>query len=121
MLYARPVCVFLFFASSCVDLCVFVFLRIRRPPRSTLFPYTTLFRSIGAGTGDRPEHSCTCRSITAGAKGLRRSGEHTSGLQSPCYLVCRLFLEKKKKKEMAAFMSSAARGGTDTVSTLSPP
>src|SRR5256885_3945173 len=65
---------------------------IRRPPRSTLFPYTTLFRS--------PRGSV---SSTGGASGLRgcgcgcRSEEHTSELQSPCNLVCRLLLEKKKK------------------------
>src|SRR5256885_12230897 len=64
---------------------------IRRPPRSTLFPYTTLFRSHGgAGLG-----------VDAGQFGNRRphterSEEHTSELQSPCNLVCRLLLEKKK-------------------------
>src|SRR5437764_5870484 len=70
------------------------FLMIRRPPRSTLFPYTTLFRSpilaLPAGhLADRIER----RLIVAG--GLR-SEEHTSELQSPMYLVCRLLLEKKK-------------------------
>src|SRR2546430_9426567 len=68
---------------------------IRRPPRSTLFPYTTLFRSI-------PEHDLANRS--AQLAGLRlgylpqgRSEEHTSELQSQSNLVCRLLLEKKKK------------------------
>src|SRR2546426_9300695 len=77
---------------------------IRRPPRSTLFPYTTLFRSaiVGQDSG-----------ATAGLLGFRqgtmtvlflakrdqRSEEHTSELQSPCNLVCRLLLEKKKKDE----------------------
>src|SRR5256885_2906764 len=63
---------------------------IRRPPRSTLFPYTTLFRSPAcrACAGRRPGPE-PCR-------GRRRSEEHTSELQSPCNLVCRLLLEKKK-------------------------
>src|SRR5256885_5363505 len=73
---------------------------IRRPPRSTLFPYTTLFRSgrlctsatpSSTPSGSRP--ACSCRS--------RRSEEHTSELQSPCNLVCRLLLEKKKKITIA--------------------
>src|SRR2546426_1974040 len=88
---------------------------IRRPPRSTLFPYTTLFRSVSLGR---------CRAITIARNGgphsaagpifgndlavkvmtpsrapqPGRSEEHTSELQSPCNLVCRLLLEKKKKK-----------------------
>src|SRR2546426_6869159 len=77
----------------------FFFLMIRRPPRSTLFPYTTLFRSVAlAGWLVR-----TRRVSPFGAPGrtLRtlRSEEHTSELQSPCNLVCRLLLEKKKKKK----------------------
>src|SRR5258708_20119170 len=71
---------------------------IRRPPRSTLFPYTTLFRSL-ARSRRRPPCSCACTcpapSLAAGAP---RSEEHTSELQSPDHLVCRLLLEKKKKK-----------------------
>src|SRR2546430_10017367 len=79
----------------------FFFLMIRRPPRSTLFPYTTLFRSLGLGSmvlmplqlallkWDR------CSELTAD----RRSEEHTSELQSQSNLVCRLLLEKKKNKE----------------------
>src|SRR5574341_1858140 len=67
----------------------FFFLMIRRPPRSTLFPYTTLFRST------------TAPSLLGPGRGLRggccRSEEHTSELQSPTNLVCRLLLEKKKK------------------------
>src|SRR5256885_9558098 len=84
---------------------------IRRPPRSTLFPYTTLFRSVGNGhrnplpggprrrSGDleeklgRRDRGPAARPIVGG-----RSEEHTSELQSPCNLVCRLLLEKKKKK-----------------------
>src|SRR5215204_2808379 len=72
---------------------VFFFLMIRRPPRSTLFPYTTLFRSA-CGQARR----CPGRS-TPHASGTRqaRSEEHTSELQSHSDLVCRLLLEKKKK------------------------
>src|SRR3712207_8776721 len=96
----------------------FFFLMIRRPPRSTLFPYTTLFRSDrqpgslppapaqgGDPAGPGQGGGC-CR--TGAARGLRsdrprgpdaaRSEEHTSELQSRQYLVCRLLLEKKKKK-----------------------
>src|SRR2546422_6705919 len=73
---------------------------IRRPPRSTLFPYTTLFRSrwpAPAGRVSGPSGgSPRCRSCAAAAA---RSEEHTSELQSRLHLVCRLLLEKKKKKE----------------------
>src|SRR5437764_9007349 len=67
---------------------------IRRPPRSTLFPYTTLFRSstLPLGVADR----ITLRYIDCHRKCNSRSEEHTSELQSPMYLVCRLLLEKKK-------------------------
>src|SRR2546426_9211103 len=91
---------------------------IRRPPRSTLFPYTTLFRSarVGVATGQRIERRSVGQRVVhriglppgdgdlrRGDGGLdqdvaRRSEEHTSELQSPCNLVCRLLLEKKKKK-----------------------
>src|SRR5258708_16559385 len=80
----------------------FFFLMIRRPPRSTLFPYTTLFRSIFAsrdtlkGGVTRSEGSCEASGIKVSPK--RRSEEHTSELQSPDHLVCRLLLEKKKTK-----------------------
>src|SRR5207237_7167415 len=83
---------------------------IRRPPRSTLFPYTTLFRS---------RWSCgvrACRLPRAGtrpARSVRRSEEHTSELQSHLNLVCRLLLEKKNKKK--------DRTGTDRDCTLSHP
>src|SRR5256885_7217990 len=84
---------------------------IRRPPRSTLFPYTTLFRSIARPRESRerdcwrPAQSCRPSNVrpSDGAHGVRdrwivdaRSEEHTSELQSPCNLVCRLLLEKKK-------------------------
>src|SRR2546426_9074507 len=84
---------------------------IRRPPRSTLFPYTTLFRSRGHLRGQRARHAVERDDLFArpraphhdrGPPQLRkiegvRSEEHTSELQSPCNLVCRLLLEKKKK------------------------
>src|SRR2546430_8107201 len=78
---------------------------IRRPPRSTLFPYTTLFRSLGAGD---PDHRVASprrvenpgngdREARCGKRDAGRSEEHTSELQSQSNLVCRLLLEKKKK------------------------
>src|SRR5256885_9456194 len=69
---------------------------IRRPPRSTLFPYTTLFRSIDKFCPSTKPASLKPR-WNAGTSALR-SEEHTSELQSPCNLVCRLLLEKKKKR-----------------------
>src|SRR6478735_11996747 len=80
-LYFSFICFFLFF----------FFLMIRRPPRSTLFPYTTLFRSPPAAV-DPDLRRLFDRTYPRG----RRSEEHTSELQSPCNLVCRLLLEKKK-------------------------
>src|SRR5256885_7064007 len=84
---------------------------IRRPPRSTLFPYTTLFRSVvhasqmrlhlGQGSSQRRTHK-------AG-----RSEEHTSELQSPCNLVCRLLLEKKKKKAIQLLLAYQKKATTD--------
>src|SRR2546426_5800261 len=86
---------------------IFFFLMIRRPPRSTLFPYTTLFRSFR-----QQEDGLRCSGRRARLKARegafapgrdhrrRRSEEHTSELQSPCNLVCRLLLEKKKKKNL---------------------
>src|SRR6266436_8689997 len=72
---------------------IFFFLMIRRPPRSTLFPYTTLFRSCaGSRGGPSPAGS---RPVP----GARRSEEHTSELQSRLHLVCRLLLEKKKQPQ----------------------
>src|SRR3712207_9302130 len=87
---------------------LFFFLMIRRPPRSTLFPYTTLFRSPAS---EEPSFSLSLRvlrsfaafgrspvsSTTGGSVSAPRSEEHTSELQSRQYLVCRLLLEKKKK------------------------
>src|SRR5438552_12978827 len=72
---------------------------IRRPPRSTLFPYTTLFRSPGARHAPRPaRHARASVARSAPSRRRPRSEEHTSELQSPDHLVCRLLLEKKKKK-----------------------
>src|SRR2546422_7041583 len=91
--------------------CVFFFLMIRRPPRSTLFPYTTLFRSRAAGRrrrGVRGRQSGAPARREPGepaepseqpARARCRSEEHTSELQSRLHLVCRLLLEKKKRKE----------------------
>src|SRR2546430_9257958 len=84
----------------------FFFLMIRRPPRSTLFPYTTLFRSDGAGARfAEPTRQHPVEEIRCGRRAherelplrLVRSEEHTSELQSQSNLVCRLLLEKKKK------------------------
>src|SRR3712207_8001342 len=93
---------------------MFFFLMIRRPPRSTLFPYTTLFRSTCSPTAStRPTRPATCPSPDSNARSrgtspgsgstgvscaaiAGRSEEHTSELQSRQYLVCRLLLEKKK-------------------------
>src|SRR5256885_14613228 len=87
----------------------FFFLMIRRPPRSTLFPYTTLFRSVRSNFRQTflfqaetlirlvKGHPQLMRS--GGKRVLERSEEHTSELQSPCNLVCRLLLEKKKKTD----------------------
>src|SRR2546425_9334641 len=82
----------------------FFFLMIRRPPRSTLFPYTTLFRSVRADAGrddlDRIPRLAGRNGVGAAALcDGRRSEEHTSELQSLAYLVCRLLLEKKKKRK----------------------
>src|SRR2546422_3011543 len=88
--------------DHCLTL-LFFFLMIRRPPRSTLFPYTTLFRSSPPTTlGSAPSMPATTM-ITLAARSTsvcvrRRSEEHTSELQSRLHLVCRLLLEKKKKR-----------------------
>src|SRR2546425_5980406 len=86
---------------------------IRRPPRSTLFPYTTLFRShVTTGSMAAPSMRATSSIVAPGSVAIdfhqaaawwksMRSEEHTSELQSLAYLVCRLLLEKKKKKNKA--------------------
>src|SRR3712207_7964543 len=101
---------------------VFFFLMIRRPPRSTLFPYTTLFRSIEQSLHHRPMHHARMPTLgSAFRRTLRigphrrsphrirlapRSEEHTSELQSRQYLVCRLLLEKKKQSSFFSSMHS---------------
>src|SRR2546430_15870441 len=75
----------------------FFFLMIRRPPRSTLFPYTTLFRSRSCSSRSSSCWVTRC-APTPRATSATRSEEHTSELQSQSNLVCRLLLEKKKKK-----------------------
>src|SRR3712207_9360330 len=104
-------------SRSMFELCFF-FLMIRRPPRSTLFPYTTLFRSVDPALDDPGQHllglALLARGrlgdaalvvqhvrghLVAGGVARARSEEHTSELQSRQYLVCRLLLEKKKNSE----------------------
>src|SRR2546429_10017054 len=81
---------------------IFFFLMIRRPPRSTLFPYTTLFRSAFDSFGRLASRTDPLgRSVHLRRDG-QRSEEHTSELQSRLHLVCRLLLEKKKKETSAS-------------------
>src|SRR5687768_18507554 len=102
------ICLCLALPHSLLRLFIFFFLMIRRPPRSTLFPYTTLFRSRGEEADGEP-----CEILFEGgdacAPGIHRrpapaarSEEHTSELQSRLHLVCRLLLEKKKKHKRRA-------------------
>src|SRR2546425_8386941 len=96
---------------------------IRRPPRSTLFPYTTLFRSqrelFEEGRAEAERHAGDLRQALGRVVGLRRrelarSEEHTSELQSLAYLVCRLLLEKKKqprRSQSPADTGASARAG----------
>src|SRR5258707_4153058 len=93
----------------------FFFLMIRRPPRSTLFPYTTLFRSrqiassvCARDRGDRGGEICVAPVLRVG-----RSEEHTSELQSRQYLVCRLLLEKKKYIDLQHTQINAEYHGLD--------
>src|SRR5256885_11014355 len=91
---------------------------IRRPPRSTLFPYTTLFRSHlrpghhlpgSRGRGAAPAAGGAGMAVAgqgAQGEGPHRSEEHTSELQSPCNLVCRLLLEKKKNAKQSSIQYS---------------
>src|SRR5439155_23057962 len=98
---------------------LFFFFLIRRPPRSTLFPYTTLFRSSAASVSKSSTRSVSCsigvcrRSFQKKARSApaaieQRSEEHTSELQSRGHLVCRLLLEKKKTRSAR---TSVARDG----------
>src|SRR5437764_10973484 len=86
---------FLFLSLVSFTLLFFFFLMIRRPPRSTLFPYTTLFRSLFACSTAVQDNEAVPLLEACSDAGIR-SEEHTSELQSPMYLVCRLLLEKKK-------------------------
>src|SRR5258708_31756975 len=98
---------------------------IRRPPRSTLFPYTTLFRSIGldelrrrglVGRGGHGHLLAVWRNQAAVLPPFtRRSEEHTSELQSPDHLVCRLLLEKKKKKRTSRLLAVVTPSTTAVV------
>src|SRR3712207_7328351 len=100
---------------------------IRRPPRSTLFPYTTLFRS----TRKRPALRRAAGQLVAGAGAAvssrpvseNRSEEHTSELQSRQYLVCRLLLEKKKVRALPSdsVVRVHQRGGESTLGSAGPP
>src|SRR2546430_8781685 len=90
---------------------------IRRPPRSTLFPYTTLFRSPIS----KADHASSCTRLQVGSRGTRyrsgppsrrRSEEHTSELQSQSNLVCRLLLDKKKVKRNALATAYATSRGS---------
>src|SRR5258707_15629680 len=101
----RSTTCFFFSALSLFFICTFLlfffffFLMIRRPPRSTLFPYTTLFRSIFCRSlRTKIRKYCVLLTCACPHTDLSRSEEHTSELQSRQYLVCRLLLEKKKKK-----------------------
>src|SRR5438445_5847361 len=91
----------------------FIFLMIRQPPRSTLFPYTTLFRSWlrpacrGRGLADRLMARVLEEARALGGDTLRRSEEHTSELQSRQYLVCRLLLEKKKSIKLGGIQDKS--------------
>src|SRR2546430_7449136 len=93
--------------SRSFSILFFFFLMIRRPPRSTLFPYTTLFRSTARArhSGGACTASCRLTLMASASKrpsphaGSKRSEEHTSELQSQSNLVCRLLLEKKKKRK----------------------
>src|SRR5437762_14386928 len=82
----------------------FFFLMIRRPPRSTLFPYTTLFRSNPCLSRD---HVFAKSLMQLQISSTLRSEEHTSELQSPMYLVCRLLLEKKKKQIQTPYFTKS--------------
>src|SRR2546425_12899025 len=106
-LYSLCMC-YLFFYSVCHSSyhshLFFFFLMIRRPPRSTLFPYTTLFRSSPEKIVEAISRTMEASSFRLGwGAGKFRSEEHTSELQSLAYLVCRLLLEKKKKKQTGVY------------------
>src|SRR5256885_3854831 len=119
-----PILIILLYSLTSFLFFFFFFLMIRRPPRSTLFPYTTLFRS-NAEMISYPNTKLMCSVNVDGAAAaelarlLLRSEEHTSELQSPCNLVCRLLLEKKKKdKWRVTFVGSGVISRCATVGLL---
>src|SRR5438270_4085434 len=110
-----------------LSLLYFFFLMIRRPPRSTLFPYTTLFRSSRSrftatppiGSPPCGSQSRSCSTATSIRFTPTRSEEHTSELQSQSNIVCRLLLEKKKRDRQIRILT----GGVDCtgLNSLTPP
>src|SRR5258708_22113033 len=95
---------------------IFFFLMIRRPPRSTLFPYTTLFRSPARRGARARRRGRRGRGRCGSARwAAARSEEHTSELQSPDHLVCRLLLEKKKKHLVIQTTESTSYGTDPTL------
>src|SRR2546429_6612833 len=111
------ICFLIFTIIPYCYVCFFFFLMIRRPPRSTLFPYTTLFRSprprevsVVYSRRGSVKFGCTCN---------LRSEEHTSELQSRLHLVCRLLLEKKKKTYTAITFYIVSHPHTRTCSLIS--
>src|SRR5689334_6332344 len=95
-----PICMKLVVKSLITWFLLFFFIMIRRPPRSTLFPYTTLFRSGGVCV--RTLDGVTVTGLALRHANLLRSEEHTSELQSQFHIVCRLLLEKKKRVRLAS-------------------
>src|SRR5437588_13117224 len=93
--------------SYAVLILIFFFLMIRRPPRSTLFPYTTLFRPPGSRADSRRDQRRA--RLTVLHRCRPRSEEHTSELQSHSDLVCRLLLEKKKTSDLIKFGGTQGR------------
>src|SRR5256885_13518834 len=102
----NAICLSMYVVDFVESIFFFFFLMIRRPPRSTLFPYTTLFRSLVEESGPVDPLQLRVAVVAAPVRAGDveqldyadlRSEEHTSELQSPCNLVCRLLLEKKKK------------------------
>src|SRR5438093_9199110 len=104
-------------SRRCVILCLLFFLLTRRPPRSTLFPYTTLFRSPDSAPGGAVTLSAGLVAfsalVVAVALPARRSEEHTSELQSLTNLVCRLLLEKKKRARRPSPTARTSAGPPD--------
>src|SRR6476661_9453038 len=93
--------------SRCFSVFFFFFLMIRRPPRSTLFPYTTLFRSPAGRLRPHRIRGLPCSPVG------HRSEEHTSELQSHLNLVCRLLLEKKKQQDLSSSVSLQRKEGSN--------